>query len=94
MVKSCLDYINIRLDKFCYESYVVKNKLANKFWTGTGIKLESTKTNKVINEKRIISIEKVNAAIQEENWWPILDISGPNEIYETLTGKFDSINDK
>lgn len=92
LVKSCLDHINLRLPTYHYDSFVIENKIADHYFTGCSISFNKKKdltTNETYKE--FLSNKKVNTLIQTENWWPLLDLTNPDEIYNTLTKKFQSI---
>jgi hypothetical protein len=94
LVESCIDHVNPRFPRFKHKSFVIENKLADHYWIG--IAIDFNKRNSSINNmisKEIISSLKVNEGIQSQNWWPILDMREPTDIYNTLVAKLNRIYD-
>ncbi|XP_039297811.1 uncharacterized protein LOC120354539 [Nilaparvata lugens] len=95
VVSSCLDHVNVKLDpNNSYISFLIESKIADHYWTG--IKLLETCTDgthqTMENEyKSVILTGRVNELIQTENWWPILDLREPSDIYNDIVMRFENI---
>lgn len=100
LTSTCLDHVNVRLNinrpKLRYTLFIVEEKIADHFWTGTIINQRQGNETQFINKtcKDFVSLRKVNEGIQAENWWPLLDLTDPNAIYEGIVKKFERIYDQ
>lgn len=97
LVQSCIDHINLKLSNYTYTSFVIQSKIADHYFTGCKINFsqqQTTTKNSKNTFKIVLSNNKVNENIKKENWWPLLDITDPEEIYNTLVEKFNKIYEK
>lgn len=94
LVSTCLDHVNIRTHNNVYRSFLIESKIADHYWTGVKLELSKAVGLNLKNEckyKDIILTRKVNESIQNENWWPILDLRDPSEIYIEIINRFKRI---
>lgn len=91
LTSTCLDHINVRLAQNRCTSFIVEEKIADHFWIGVKIKFKEAKKMMGTYYKEVLLTKKINQGIEHENWWPILDINDPEEIYHTIVNKFNQI---
>lgn len=98
LVSKCLDHVNVKLHDDCsFSSFVIENKIADHYWIGLKVVMNNDSyvhTENIDDCKSIILNRRVNYFIQNENWWPILDITDPSEIYNEILNKFANIYEK
>lgn len=91
ITRSCIDHINIRLPNYDYNSYVIQQKVADHYMTVCSVKTNDRILTGKPTHVETISNDKVKMNMHTENWWPILDLTDPEKIYDDITKKFDSI---
>lgn len=101
LVSSCLDHINIRSDNDSFNSFILEDKIADHYWTGIVLPLRPNmpgrchsygpERNLIKTEPTMLSNKKVSENINKENWDTILELLEPDDIYNNITNKFNSI---
>jgi hypothetical protein len=93
LVTSCIDHINIKLKQTKYTTFTIEVKIADHYIIGITLLDEHNERNKNVETKTIqrISNKLVDQAIERTNWWPILDMRDPTEIYNEIHTTFDTI---
>jgi hypothetical protein len=94
LVSSCIDHINIKDHNLDLLSYVIEEKVADHYLVGVSLKLRyhmDISEIKIQRAKEIISDKLVTRGIQAINWWPILDLAEPDDIYNEIKTNFDKV---
>jgi hypothetical protein len=93
LVSSCIDHLNARLHNIQYKSFTIEIKVADHYFIGVSLSDENIARNiyKETAHIEIISDRLVSQGIEQSNWWPILDITDPEEIYNAIFNTFTKI---
>jgi hypothetical protein len=94
IVTSCLDHVNVRLNQVDYVSFIIQEKIADHYIIGISLKTinQNIQANSEgLYKQEIIQDNLVNRNIQSCNWWPILDLLDPEDIYNEISDKFRKI---
>lgn len=91
VVSSCIDHINLKLCNADYNSFTFEHKISDHYLIGCSISNNMVDNKTKFKTKERLNEDTIKRGIEESNWWPILDLRDPNDIYEAIVKKFDTI---